>query len=370
MRDSELPERSRKKSFFDDESMEDSDHGMSRDGMDENRLPPNPNQPYPNGRERMTSRYREEEDEEDYEENYDRRGRAGVFSFLQGLFHGDSSTRRLAFAAAGIGGALLFFIGGWMMFRTGHQGVPVIEPPKQAAKEKPPQDGNAATIGMDKGDNPVNANGQPTLAPGPEQANPSALAAQYGNGASAKNKPDTVAAGNHGQASLSPSGGNGVTEGTGSGSSVSANSVPVNKGDTEQETQLKPVSPVSKVGSDDESEPTTVAPVKPRHEARKKPVSKKTPAVRKEGNGKVGNGHYMVQLAALGSSHAAEKQWQVMLKKAPGLLGKYTPAIQKAEIKGSAVYRLRIKGFASKAQASGFCGQLKAKNLSCTLANF
>lgn len=391
MIDPNSPDPSRKRSFFDDEEIHDpreasirendprgqDPHEYGNRGERRTEQPMRSNNPYSNGRERMASRYHEEEEEEDYDDDYDRRSRSH-FAFMHGLFHGDSSTRRLAFAAAGIGGILLLFIGGWMMTHTGHQGIPVIEPPQLAAKEKPAPDANTTTIGMDKSDGQMDADGKPMLAPAPEQANPAALAAQYGaNNATAN--PSTIQ-----PPPIMANTGNGTPNQAGNNKVVSNNptSAPTVSSDnvtssaskeTEQSQQNNAATTADngKAETSEEASPSAPSPARVSKPVHHKPVAKKTEISKsEEKSSKNSGGHYMVQLAALGSSSAAQKQWLVMRKKAPELLGKHSPSIQKAEIKGNAIYRVRIKGFASKVQASNFCNQLKAKHLSCTLANF
>ncbi len=402
MIDQNTPEPLKKRSFFDDDPVDTLSEGQGRRGdsihrqnfrsesdrEEERRLMSHLNRADPNGRERMVSQYREEEDNDDYDdEDYDRR-RHSRFAFVQNLFHGDSSTRRLAYASAGIGGLLLLFIGGWMMSRAGHQGVPVFEPPQIEAKEKPLPESNSETIGMDKTEGQMDANGKPVLAPGPEQANPSALAAQY----SLKNSVN-------GQVSAMANANSKAEDNFHQPISNNTPTIPVpppissNVTDKENHQNLNQKSQNNRevTTSEEQSEesvesekPILPVPVK-KHVQQHQTVNKKIESSNKEEaknstkikdkntitrNNNGSGGHYVVQLAALGSSSAAEKQWQVMRKKAPDLLGSHSPFIQKAEVKGNTIYRLRVKGFSSKAQASSFCGQLKAKSLSCTLANF
>lgn len=385
MMDQNSPEPPRKRSFFDDDSMEASRSGQGRENMirgqdprmnpareDDGRLSPRQNHPDPNGRERMASRYHEEDDEEDeYDEDYDRRGQPR-FAFMQNLFHGDSSTRRLAYAAAGIGGILLLFIGGWMMSHAGHQGIPVFEPPQIAAKEKPLPENNTETIGMDKAEGQMEANGKPVLAPGPEQADPSALAAQYGTGNSTASNNQTPA--------MTNMNGNVMDNGVSSPNNVPSvaapstatssmgNDLPENK-NKKQAQSKEDEGNVSDEQSDEAEKSVVPVPSKKPIRHHRQDNGKKVPSVKLEEK-RVGNGHFIVQLAALGSNAAAQKQWQVMRKKAPELLGQYSPTIQKANVKGNTIYRIRIKGFTSKTQANSFCSQLKMKSLSCTLANF
>lgn len=385
MMDQNSPEPPRKRSFFDDDSMEASRSGQGRENMirgqdprmnpareDDGRLSPRQNRSDPNGRERMASRYHEEDDEEDeYDEDYDRRGQPR-FAFMQNLFHGDSSTRRLAYAAAGIGGILLLFIGGWMMSHTGHQGIPVFEPPQIAAKEKPLPENNTETIGMDKAEGQMEANGKPVLAPGPEQADPSALAAQYGTGNSTASNNQTPVVtnvnGNVMDNGVSSPNNVPLVAAPSTATSSMGNDLPENK-NKKQAQSKEDEGNVSDEQSDEAEKSVAPVPSKKPIRHHRQDNGKKVPSVKLEEK-RVGNGHFIVQLAALGSNAAAQKQWQVMRKKAPELLGQYSPTIQKANVKGNTIYRIRIKGFTSKTQANSFCSQLKTKSLSCTLANF
>ncbi len=78
----------------------------------------------------------------------------------------------------------------------------------------------------------------------------------------------------------------------------------------------------------------------------------------------------MVQLASLNSQTAAEAQWSKLASDNPALFGSRQPDIQTAVVNGKTYYRLRTGGFASKADAARFCGEVSAAGSTCTLANF
>jgi hypothetical protein len=78
----------------------------------------------------------------------------------------------------------------------------------------------------------------------------------------------------------------------------------------------------------------------------------------------------MVQLASLNSQAAAEAQWSKLSAANPSLFGSRQPDIQSAVVNGKTYYRLRTGGFASKADAAKFCGEVSAAGSTCTLANF
>jgi tetratricopeptide (TPR) repeat protein len=82
------------------------------------------------------------------------------------------------------------------------------------------------------------------------------------------------------------------------------------------------------------------------------------------------DGSAMVQLASLNSQAAAEAQWSKLSAANPSLFGSRQPDIQSAVVNGKTYYRLRTGGFASKADAAKFCGEVSAAGSTCTLANF
>lgn len=338
MIDPNSPDPSKRKSFFDEDSVEDGG----------NNRPPHPDQRVYNDRERMTSRYHDDEEDEYGDQEYDRR-KPARFGFLNSLGGGNSdgnSTRRLTYAAGGIGAILVIFIGGWFFLNSSNKGIPVFEPPAEVAKVKPANSGNVETIGMGIGDNALNngaaPNGQPGLASGPEQANPQGLADQF-------NRPPPV---------TPPA----TTNNTNNAATVP--SAPSNLGEGNE-------------GGEDTAPPPPKQTTHPKHQqthratepkkAEPKKAEPKKPAKRAEAH-QSSSGKFGLQLASLKSHDAAQQQWQTLKKKAPEILGKYSPSIQKAEVNGNAVYRLRVKGLASKAQVSSVCGQLKAKGVACTIA--
>jgi Flp pilus assembly protein TadD len=77
-----------------------------------------------------------------------------------------------------------------------------------------------------------------------------------------------------------------------------------------------------------------------------------------------------VQLAALNSPIAAERAWRHLQDRAPALFKGRVPAIEPAQVHDRTFYRLRVGGFADKAAAARFCGEVLAAGSPCTPADF
>ncbi len=76
----------------------------------------------------------------------------------------------------------------------------------------------------------------------------------------------------------------------------------------------------------------------------------------------------LVQLGSLDSEQAAMTEWQRLAHRMPDLLSSRRPEVSKAEHAGRTYFRLRTGGFSDIAQATAFCGQIRAKGTVCTLA--
>jgi len=77
-----------------------------------------------------------------------------------------------------------------------------------------------------------------------------------------------------------------------------------------------------------------------------------------------------VQLGALNTSDDAERAWKSISGATPALFSGKSPDIESATVNGRTFYRLRVGGFASKADAAKFCGEVSAAGNACTVANF
>jgi Flp pilus assembly protein TadD len=77
-----------------------------------------------------------------------------------------------------------------------------------------------------------------------------------------------------------------------------------------------------------------------------------------------------VQLGALNSSDAAMRAWHNISGGEPALFNGKSPEVEPVTLSGKTFYRLRVGGFASRADAAKFCGEVSAAGNACTLANF
>jgi hypothetical protein len=77
-----------------------------------------------------------------------------------------------------------------------------------------------------------------------------------------------------------------------------------------------------------------------------------------------------VQLAAFDSQEAALADWAILQKKLPALLGHRVPEIERADVAGHPIWRLRTGGFASVTSATSFCARLRQLGADCKLAVF
>ncbi|HEX4259806.1 MAG TPA: SPOR domain-containing protein [Acetobacteraceae bacterium] len=81
-------------------------------------------------------------------------------------------------------------------------------------------------------------------------------------------------------------------------------------------------------------------------------------------------GNRQVQLSAMASEAEADAEWQRLVSHMPGLLRGRTPMVQRADVAGRTVWRLRTGGFASIAEATRFCQQVRAQGAGCSIASF
>lgn len=76
-------------------------------------------------------------------------------------------------------------------------------------------------------------------------------------------------------------------------------------------------------------------------------------------------GSWMLQLGAFSTSASAEKAWESFGKKYGTALDDLSPDYQQAEVNGKTLFRLRAGGFATRADATARCEELKKQGGSC-----
>ncbi|MBB2204381.1 SPOR domain-containing protein [Gluconacetobacter takamatsuzukensis] len=260
--------------------------------------------------------------------------RAG--GMLDGLLGTDPTTRLLAYGAAGLGGLLVIAIGGWALLGHHQTGIPVLGPPPGPVRVRPVDPGGMQVLGAEapSGDDGAVAR----LAPGPEQPRPDRLAQQYGQ------TPDAPAA----------------------GAAPAAAPVPTPAPASPPVAEAPAPTPAAAPAAAAPVAPTSTPTPMPAAEPAAPVAAPAAPAAPAPAAG----GRYGVQLAALDSQQAAEKEWARLVQHYPDLFGSRTPVIERTERNGAVFFRLRTHGFASIAQATSFCEHVRLNGLACTLAGF
>jgi cell division septation protein DedD len=72
----------------------------------------------------------------------------------------------------------------------------------------------------------------------------------------------------------------------------------------------------------------------------------------------------LVQLGALESEASAQRHWAALAARVEGL-GQHTPSIERFETGGRTVWRLRIRGLSTIAEANALCAQVRAAGGPC-----
>ena len=138
-----------------------------------------------------------------------------------------------------------------------------------------------------------------------------------------------------------------------------------------------PVAPASVAGAGSDEPSTPVAASAPAPVPAPAPVAKPAPSPAPKAyvppsasaSSASSAGNFRVQLVSLKSRDAAVKAWADALKKNKALLSDYNYEIIEAAIPGKGTYyRLRVKSFATRDDASKFCSALKAGGQDCIVA--
>jgi len=240
----------------------------------------------------------------------------------------DRMTRRLMLIAAGLAGALMLIVVLWSS--VGHHGgqVPVVQADQRPVRVKPANPGGMQIpgLGTEVGQADGAASGD-KLAPAPETPDPQALARQ---------RPPAAPAATLAQTAPTPP--------------VAAPAQPV----------IAATSPV----------PAATAPppsaAKPAQVAAAAVPDQHAAASAARGAA----ARTQVQLAAVGTEAAARQEWDRLAHRMPGVFGGRRPVFSKVEHDGHTLWRLRTGDFATEAEASQFCQQVKAKGGGCAVAAF
>ena len=227
----------------------------------------------------------------------------------------DPATRKLAWLAVGVGGAVVLGVGLWSV--VGHRSavVPVIQADSRPVRVKPENPGGLQVNGTNDELMGDSGSGTSRMSAPPEVPQPKLLRAQ-------QEEPVPVAR----QVKLAvptPSGADTLSD------SADAPAHPPVSGLPEKSVASAPV------------------------------TSKSAPAKGTQ-----------VQLAALGSEEAARAEWAHLNKRFPDLLGGRQPSFSKTERDGKVFWRVRTGGFADMAQATGFCERARAKGATCSIASY
>jgi len=244
-----------------------------------------------------------------------------------------------------IGGAaalvvLLCVIGYFVVAGGGSDSVPLIQASTKPVKEKPDNPGGL-TVSTPSGALPGEGGQNLSLAPPPEKPDPEALAAQAKQEQSAPARSAPVATPAVPNASTAPS----PTTATAQAPAVSIPSVPETAAPPGQKQSMN-VPPPSK----EQAKVHNLA-------------QEYTPS---PGAG----GSVKVQLAALDSKDAAERAWQHLQHRMPGLLAGRHPIFVEATVNGHTYWRVRMAGFRTRSDADKFCQDVRAHGGACAIAAF
>jgi hypothetical protein len=234
----------------------------------------------------------------------------------------DPNTKRLALIAGGIGGLLVLLVGAWSAIGHRHGGVPVIEPDAGPVKVKPDNPGGMKVAGQNEEILSGASDDEKTgLAPPPEAPDPQALKAAEQKAAVAAAPPAPAAPAAPPAAASAP-----------------------------------PATPAA-------------PPVQAATAPEPKPAPAKPAATAKATAAPAGHGA-QVQLAAMASEELARAEWQRLERKMPAVLSGHKPEVSRFERDGKIFWRLRTGGFASAADATRFCDEVKGKGANCAVASF
>ena len=247
--------------------------------------------------------------------------------------------RRMLLIAGGAGViVLLCVIGYFVAAGGGSGGVPVIQAPATPVKVKPANPGGLA-VSTPTGALPGTGGGGVSLAPPPETPDPAALVAQAKQEQQQQQQQASA---------LNPAN---VTPPPAAPAAPAAQAV------------LIPTVPETPAAPGGKQMAMTVP-----------PPSKETARVHdlaQEYNPPADHkGAVKVQLAALDSRDAAERAWEHLTHRMPGLFAGRRPLFVEARVNGHTYWRVRVAGFSSTSEADRFCRDVRAHGGACAVAAF
>lgn len=257
----------------------------------------------------------------------------------------DPELKRMGMLAAGVGGVLALLVGGGLLLRGGHRGVPVIEAEAGPVRIKPANPGGMQVTGAELGGGP--AAGEPKLAPAAEQPELNALKAQLREVKRALARQAEANAQAVKLAEAKAEAAKRAAEKAAAVKLAQAGAQPLPGGATPRVAAAPPVQRATATA--------TIAPPPA-------PLPPPRPLPSHTGTA--------VQLAAFADLAAAQAGWETLVKQAPDLLAHRDPEITEATVAGRTVYRLRTAGFPDVTAATSFCARLKAKGAGCSVAAF
>jgi hypothetical protein len=271
----------------------------------------------------------------------------------------DQETRRLVVMAGAIGVVILLVVIMWGVFSGGGGSVPLVEALPGPVKVKPTDPGGLQIATMNNQLLGASGASGTALAPAPEAPDPAALAAAAAQDQAAAT-PATPAP---------------------SATAPAADAPPAPAATDDASTLPLPPAPASDVPVVPERPMTGTtrnlakATPQPRNAAGVGNLAMEVPQVAPTSSGlsaprEARPGHVQVQLAALDTAPRAQAEWVRLARHMPGLLGSHQPIVTHAEVGGRSFWRLRTAGFASVAEATHFCADIRAQGANCTVAAF
>ena len=264
----------------------------------------------------------------------------------------DAGTRRLALIAGGLGALLVATVGGWSLLGHRPAGVPLLAPPPGPVRVRPTDPGGMQLMTGQVAQ--TNGTAAQALAPGPEAAAPQALQAEV----DAARKADAPPA-----PAVVPKVAEAIPR--------SPSPAPASPPDMPSSRPSIDAAPAGAPSSPDAVAPdaSTAAPAIASPDASAIPDTAPAAPPATQPSAAAAGGH-AVQLAALDTELAASAEWSRLARQAPALFADRVPAILHVSRGGRQFFRLRTGGFASVADATAFCGRLRASGIACTLADF